>query len=114
LGKGSPAGRPCECRSASFDARSGVAYSAAAALYGDGRSVEDMGRPIRLADCLMRDSGGNPVGLDSIKKAVEQEGKFVKQSGGRGQFGEVHILCNNAGVLHFKSLVTATEEGWAG
>ena len=28
---------------------------------------------------------------ECIKKAVEQEGKFVKQSGGRGQFGHVWI-----------------------
>ena len=28
---------------------------------------------------------------ECIKKAVEQEGKFVKQSGGRGQFGHVWL-----------------------
>jgi elongation factor G len=28
---------------------------------------------------------------ESIKKAIEQEGKFVRQSGGRGQYGHVHI-----------------------
>jgi elongation factor G len=28
---------------------------------------------------------------ESIKKAIEQEGKFVRQSGGRGQYGHVYI-----------------------
>jgi elongation factor G len=28
---------------------------------------------------------------EAIKKAVEQEGKFVKQSGGRGQYGHVWL-----------------------
>ena len=36
--------------------------------------------------------GAPPGGYrECIKKAVEQEGKFVKQSGGRGQFGHVWI-----------------------
>ena len=28
---------------------------------------------------------------ETIRKAVEQEGKFVRQSGGRGQYGHVWI-----------------------
>jgi len=28
---------------------------------------------------------------EAIKKSVEQEGKFVKQSGGKGQYGHVHL-----------------------
>ncbi len=28
---------------------------------------------------------------ETIRKAVEQEGKFVRQSGGRGQYGHVHL-----------------------
>ncbi|MGM0785861.1 MAG: elongation factor G [Pseudomonadota bacterium] len=28
---------------------------------------------------------------ETIKKSVEQEGKFVRQSGGRGQYGHVHL-----------------------
>ena len=36
---------------------------------------------------------GAPAGAyrECIKKAVEQEGKFVKQSGGRGQYGHVWL-----------------------
>ncbi|MCP1728655.1 elongation factor G [Natronospira proteinivora] len=36
---------------------------------------------------------GNPqvAYRETIKQAVQQEGKFVRQSGGRGQYGHVHI-----------------------
>ena len=36
---------------------------------------------------------GNPQDAyrETIKKLVEQEAKFVRQSGGRGQYGHVYI-----------------------
>ena len=39
--------------------------------------------------------GAPQVPIASASKAVEQEGKFVKQSGGRGQFGRVWLKIAN-------------------
>ncbi len=51
-----------------------------------------------IVDRMKREFGveanvGNPqvAYRETVKKAVEQEGKFVRQSGGRGQFGHVKI-----------------------
>ncbi|ABI55809.1 elongation factor G [Alkalilimnicola ehrlichii MLHE-1] len=46
---------------------------------------------------------------ETIRKTVEQEGKFVRQSGGRGQYGHVHLRISpqerNAGYEFVNSIV---------
>ncbi len=46
-----------------------------------------------VGSSMLKPSVGAPqvAYRECIKKAVEQEGKFVKQSGGRGQFGHVWL-----------------------
>ena len=47
---------------------------------------------------------------ESIRKTVEQEGKFVRQSGGRGQFG--HVWLRIEPVAKATSLSTRSLVGW--
>jgi elongation factor G len=49
---------------------------------------------------------------ETIKKAVEQEGKFVKQSGGRGQYGHVWLKIEPNEAARATSLSTPSRAVW--